>query len=78
MATNKSFTIANPTDDNSIITIDSVHHEVHAGNFYTFHYENLTAASGATNYIHIKTLNKYPHITFDWQAIVCNMFIKIY
>lgn len=67
-----------PIDGDCRPTIDKAHHECHEGNFYTFHYENLTAASGATNYIHIKTGSKYTHITFDWQAIVGNMFIKIY
>lgn len=69
-----------PTDkyDDSICVIDTVHHEVHEGHAYDFHVENLTPASGVTQYIQISSLTKSPHLDLEFEAIGGNCRFQIF
>lgn len=60
-----------PTDkyDEALVTIDTVHHEVHEGHCFAFHYENRAPTSGASIYLHLKSGAKSPHIFIDFEAL---------
>lgn len=64
-------------DTGALTTIDYPHHEIHEGNTWAFHYENLTPASGVSVYLHIKTGASSPHMVLEFEAVGGTLAINI-
>jgi len=53
----------------ALTTIDYPHHEIHTGNTWAFHHENLAPASGVSTYLHLKTRAGAPHLVLEFEAV---------